>query len=158
MIRKLRTRCGWRKSTKLSIEVLVFDFLQSKQCVIDDGTNTFKLNGQPVKCATVELKSIRCCRVVVDKTSIITPGVERIIPGKVLDLEAAPSCEILVPTEKITERYQLLMAKSVVNAENNCVPIRALNPSERSIKLYEKSVAATCEAVTVQSEVPTYSY
>ncbi|KAK3578942.1 hypothetical protein CHS0354_035575 [Potamilus streckersoni] len=37
---------------------------------------------------------------------------------------------ILVPTEKITERYQLLMAKSVVNEENNCISIRVLNPSE----------------------------
>ncbi|KAL3831719.1 hypothetical protein ACJMK2_023435, partial [Sinanodonta woodiana] len=138
--------------------ILGFDFLQRNHCVIDAETNTFKLNGQPVKCATVGLKSIRSCRVLVDKTSIILPGVERIIPGRMLDLEAAPSCAILVQTEKFTERYQLLMAKSVVNAENNCVPIRVLNPSERSIKVYGKSVAATCEAVTVQNEVPTFPY
>ncbi|KAL3852721.1 hypothetical protein ACJMK2_016339 [Sinanodonta woodiana] len=111
----------WVAEIDKAIDVILgFDFLQSNQCVKDAGTNTFKLNGQPVKCATVELKSIRCCRVVVDKTNIIPPGVERIIPGKVLDLEAFPSCAILVPTEKFTERYQLLMEKSVVNAENNC--------------------------------------
>ncbi|KAL3888532.1 hypothetical protein ACJMK2_000898 [Sinanodonta woodiana] len=111
---------------------------------LDAGTNTFKLNGQPVNCATLELKSIRCCRVVIDKTSIIPPGVERIIPGKVIDLEAAPSCAILVPTEKFTERYQLLLEKLVVNVENNCVPIRVLNPSERSIIKCMRSQRQRC--------------
>ncbi|KAL3887452.1 hypothetical protein ACJMK2_027393 [Sinanodonta woodiana] len=122
------------------------------------GANTFKLNGQPVNCATVELKSSRCCRVVVDKTCIIPPGVETIIPGKVLDLEASPSCAILVPTEQFTERYQLLMAKSVVNAEKNCIPIKVLHLSELSIKMYEKYVAATCEAATVDNEVTVFPY
>ncbi|KAL3876293.1 hypothetical protein ACJMK2_034158 [Sinanodonta woodiana] len=83
--------------------ILAFDFLQRNQCVIDAGTNTFKLNGQPVKCATVELKSIRCCRVVVDKTSIIPPGVERIIPGE----GAGPgSCAFLCNTGTNREIHQ----------------------------------------------------
>ncbi|KAL3867453.1 hypothetical protein ACJMK2_044655 [Sinanodonta woodiana] len=98
-------------------EILGFYFLQRNQCIIHAGTNTFKLNGQLMKCATVELKSIRCYRVVVEKTSVIPPGLERIIPGKVLDFETSPTCAMLVPTEKFTKRYQLLMAKSVVNAE-----------------------------------------
>ncbi|KAL3880645.1 hypothetical protein ACJMK2_032869 [Sinanodonta woodiana] len=138
--------------------ILGFDFLQSNQCVIDAGTNTFKLNGQPKKCTTVELKSIRCCRVVVDGTGIVPPGVEGIIPARVLDLENAPSCAVLVPTGRFTERCQLLMAGSVVSAEDSCVPVGVLNPSERLIEVYEMSVTATCETVPVQSEVPTFSY
>ncbi|KAK3611582.1 hypothetical protein CHS0354_018097 [Potamilus streckersoni] len=83
--------------------ILGFHFLQRHQCGIYAGTNRLKLNCQPVKCATVEVKRIRCCRAVVDKASIMAPGVEIIIPGRVLDLEAASSCAILVPTKKFTE-------------------------------------------------------
>ncbi|KAL3848128.1 hypothetical protein ACJMK2_019005 [Sinanodonta woodiana] len=98
--------------------ILGFDFLQRNQY----------LNGQPVKCATVELNSIRCCLVIVDGTGIVPPGVEEIIPARVLDMEAAPSCSVLVPTGEFTERCQLLMAGSVVSAEDSCVPVVVLNP------------------------------
>ncbi|KAL3879042.1 hypothetical protein ACJMK2_031356 [Sinanodonta woodiana] len=149
----------WVAEIEKAIEgILGFDFLHRNQCVIDAGTKTFKLNGQPVKCATVELKSIRCCRVVVDGTGIVPPGVEGIIPARVLDLEAAPSCAVQVPTGGFTEKFQLLTAGSVVSAEDSCVPVGVLNPSERSIEVHAKSVSATCEAVTVQSEVPTFPY
>ncbi|KAK3583491.1 hypothetical protein CHS0354_025624 [Potamilus streckersoni] len=83
--------------------IMCFDFHQRHQFVIDTWTNTFNWSGQPVQFSTVEVKSIRCFRVLVDKTSIIPPGVEIIMSERVLDLRTAPTCLILVQTEKCTE-------------------------------------------------------
>ena len=47
------------------------------------------------------------------------------------------------------DKHQLLLAKTVVNPSNKTVPIRVLNVTDKAVKVYEKTVAATCEAVTV---------
>ncbi|KAK3579965.1 hypothetical protein CHS0354_000841 [Potamilus streckersoni] len=101
----------------------------------------------------VKLKRIGCLGVVVNKTNITPPGVERIISGKVLDIGAAPSSAVILTAKKFTQRYYLQMAKSLVSGENTCILNPVLDPSEKYIKMYEKSVAVTCEAMTVDNEI-----
>ncbi|CAC5363677.1 unnamed protein product [Mytilus coruscus] len=91
-----------------------------------------------------------CC---VRETTVIPPGVEQIIPGKVIDIGYAPECSMLVASDTFVEKHQLLLAKTVVNSSSNVVPIQVLNATDKYVKVYEKKTIETpCEAVTVLNE------
>ncbi|CAC5419814.1 unnamed protein product [Mytilus coruscus] len=124
--------------------IIGFDFMKQNMCCIDVANR--------ISCAVVNTQRVRCCRVAVSETIIIPPGVEQIIPGKVIDIGYAPDCSILVASDKFVEKHRLLLAKTVVNSSSDVVPMRVLNATDKSVKVYEKTIETPCEAVTVLNE------
>lgn len=74
-----------------------------------------------------------------------------VLQGKILDRECAPESGLLIPAEKFAEKYSLGIEKAVVNPKNESVPIRVLNVSDQSIKVYKRTLVGHCEAVTVDA-------
>ncbi|CAG2219371.1 unnamed protein product [Mytilus edulis] len=92
------------------------------------------VNKEQISCAVLNTQGVRCCRVAVSETTVIPPGVEQIIPGKVIDIGYAPERSMLVASDEIVEKHQLMLAKTVVNSASDVVPM------------------TPCEAVTVLNE------
>lgn len=138
--------------------LLGFDFLKAHKCVLDVGNSQFKLNGHIVKCSTFSCNYMRCCRVVLEDTSVVPAGSEMLLQGKVLDTDSVPKTGLVIPTEKFTEKYKLIVGKAVVDLSKEKVPIRVLNVSDKSIKLYPRTVVGHCEAVTIDRSEETCSY
>lgn len=134
----------WVASTDDDIDCIIgFHLMKQNNCCINVANSTATINNAHIYCAVVNTRVARCRRIAV-------PGVEQIIPGKVLDTGYAPDCGMLVPTEKFVSKHQLLLAKAVVNSTSETVPIRVLNVTGQSVKEYKKTVAtATCEAVPI---------
>ncbi|CAC5416729.1 unnamed protein product [Mytilus coruscus] len=132
--------------------IIGFDFMKQNMCCIDVANNTMTVNKEQISCAVVNTQGVRCCRVAVSETTVIPPGVEQIIPGKVIDIGYAPDCSMLVASDKFVEKHQLLLAETVVNSSSDVVPMRVLNATGKSVKVYVNSIAATCEAVTILNE------
>jgi hypothetical protein len=140
----------WVASIDEDIDCIIgFDLMKQNNCCIDVANSTVTINNEQMYCAVVNTRVIRCCRIAVQETTVVTPGVEQIIPGKVLGTVYAPDCGMLVPTKKCVSKHQLLLAKAVVNSTSETIPIRVLNVTDQSVKVYTKIVAATCEAVTI---------
>ncbi|XP_056016852.1 uncharacterized protein LOC125676529 [Ostrea edulis] len=96
--------------------------------------------------------------VVLEDTSVVPTGSEMLLQGKVLDTDLVPKTGLVIPTEKFTEKYKLIVGKAVVNLSKEKVPIRVLNVSGKSIKLYPRTVVGHCEAVTIDRSEETCSY
>ncbi|CAC5398633.1 unnamed protein product [Mytilus coruscus] len=148
--RTLLTHDVWVADIDEDIDCIIgFDFMKQNMCCIDVAKNTMTVNKEEISCAVVNTQGVRCCRVAVSETTVIPPGVEQIIPGKVIDIGYAPDCSMLVASDKCVEKHQLLLAKTVVNSSSNVVPIQVLNATDKSVKVYEKTIETPCEAVTV---------
>ncbi|CAC5368830.1 unnamed protein product [Mytilus coruscus] len=151
--RTLLTHDLWVADIDEDIDCIIgFDFMKQNMCCIDVAKNTMTVNKEEISCAVVNTQGVRCCRVAVSETTVIPPGVEQIIPGKVIDIGYAPDCSMLVASDKFVEKHQLLLAKTVVNSSSNVVPIQVLNTTDKSAKVYEKTTETPCEAVTVLNE------
>ncbi|CAC5384332.1 unnamed protein product [Mytilus coruscus] len=111
------------------------------------------VNKEQISCAVLNTQGVRCCRIAVSETTVIPPGVEQIIPGKVIDIGYAPERSMLVASDKIVEKHQLLLAKTVVNASADVVPIPELNATDKSVKVYEKTIDKPCKDVTILNEL-----
>ncbi|CAC5425746.1 unnamed protein product [Mytilus coruscus] len=151
--RTLLTDDVWVADIDEDIDCIIgFDFMKQNMCCIDVANNTMTVNKEQISCAVLNIQGVRCCRVAVSETTVIPPGVEQIIPGKVIDIGYAPECSMLVASDKFVEKHQLLLAKTVVNSSSDVVPMRVLNTTDKSVKVYANSIAATCEAVTILNE------
>ncbi|CAG2232703.1 unnamed protein product [Mytilus edulis] len=132
--------------------IIGYDFMKQNMCCIDVANNTMTVNKEQISCAVFNTQGVRCCRVAVSETTVIPPGVDQIIPGKVMDIGYAPDCSMLVASDKFVEKHQLMLAKTVVNSSSDVVPMQVLNATDKSVKVYEQTIETPCEAVTVLNE------
>lgn len=84
-----------------------------------------------------------------NETNAIPAGSQMVPQGKILDQECAG---LLIPTEKLAERYTLVIGKAVVSLTNKNVSIRVLNESDQPIKVFQRRLIGHCEVVTFESE------
>ncbi|CAC5382815.1 unnamed protein product [Mytilus coruscus] len=85
--RTLLTHDVWVADIDEDIDCIIgFDFMKQNMCCIDVANNTMTVNKEQISCAVVNTQGVRCCRVAVSETTVILPGVEQIIPGKLLIL------------------------------------------------------------------------
>ena len=80
---------------------------------------------------------------------MVQAGSEMLLNGKVLDGSTIPGSGMLVPADKFTSKYNLLVGKTVVDPSNEHVPIRVLNVSDKSVTVYRKTLVEHCETVSV---------
>ncbi|CAG2200116.1 unnamed protein product [Mytilus edulis] len=109
-------KLNWNYRRDEDIDCIIsFDFMKPNMCCIDVANNTMTVNKEQISCAVLNTQAVRCCRVAVSETIVIPPGV----PGKVLDISYAPECSMIVPTDKLVEKHQLMLAKTVVNSSSD---------------------------------------
>lgn len=128
----------WVASIDEDIDCTIgFDLMKQNNCCIDVANSTVTINNEKIYCAVVNTRVIRCCRIAVQETTVVPPGVEQIIPCKVLVLDTvyAPDCGMLLPTDTFVSKHQLLLA----NSTSETVPIRVLNVTDQSVKVYKKT-------------------
>ncbi|CAG2210053.1 unnamed protein product [Mytilus edulis] len=109
----------WVADIDADIDCIIgYDFMKQNMCCIDVANNTMTVNKEQISCAVLNTQGVRCCRVAVSETTVIPPGVEQIIPGKVIDIGYAPERSMLVASDEIVEKHQLLLAKNAVTVLN----------------------------------------
>ena len=57
----------------------------------------------------------------------------------------SPMIGILEPTDRLMEKNELILARTLVDTGPGVVPLRVLNPTDQPRMLYKNTVAATCE-------------
>ncbi len=138
--------------------ILGWDFLTAYGCVIDAANKKLIIGKQPTPLSSNQVqpetelpKKPSVCRVRVKETVIIPPSSETIIPAQLSDtLETSEG--LILPKPQFVDKFEVLVASSVVNTRNETVPLRLLNPSPNSITLYKGTVAAFCEVGEVVNQ------
>ena len=106
------------------------------------------IRGREEVCSESQDTQPRCCRVTIDSTTVVPPAVEVIIRGKVQG--TGPAQGLLEGTPKFLNKA--LLARSLVDASKEYVPLRILNPGDQPLTLFQDTVAAWCEPAEVITE------
>ena len=129
--------------------ILGLDFLRSRKCqlVLQEGQYELICTGTEVdpKLGTV---NPACYRVAVSETTVIPPRSETLVPGSILDFDRTNAGGLLQPTARLMEEKRLLLARTLVEMDNEVVPLRVLNSSERPLTMYKGTIAAWCEPIS----------
>lgn len=125
------------------------DFLEKNHCDILFSERILKINGEKVDCFTVnQSDSLQCYRIRISETTGIPPLSESVIPGHCNREVKLNTPAVLRPTENFSEKCDLLMAKELVNLENDVIPLRVMNITDRPQVLYKDSLVCMCEPVS----------
>lgn len=133
--------------------ILGVDFLSHQNCEILLHKKFVKLNGEKIHCFVKEENaSPTCSRVAIVKNCVIPPESEVILQGKPVDV-ISQTIGIVEPKINFCSKSGLLVAKALVDVRSGCIPLRVINFSNQPYTVYENTIAATYEGVTIPDTV-----
>ena len=128
--------------------VLGYDFLYENAVSINIRDGSLALNGDMIQCELEsELPSV--FRVTLSETVTIPPNSEIIVQGKINDKSNNLTHAIVEPTSSQLSNRGILIAKTLVDIHTRELPLRLVNTSNDSQKIYSGTLAAKCEPVEV---------
>ncbi|MEW8546534.1 MAG: reverse transcriptase domain-containing protein [Candidatus Thiodiazotropha sp.] len=128
--------------------ILGMDFLTKHSCDMFLSKNHLLLNGEKIACFRSSVEAIpTCSRIAIFETVEVPPECEMIVKGRALDRVDSSGTGILEATESFVGRSGLLIAKSLVCPEFGVVPLRIMNLSNETFRLYKDTVAAMYEPI-----------
>ncbi|KAL3831680.1 hypothetical protein ACJMK2_023403 [Sinanodonta woodiana] len=126
--------------------VLGYDFLYRHNCQINMREGQLVIDGKCLPCQR-ESQMQSVFKITLSEDIIVPSNSEILVTGLI-------EGEIVGCEEAVVEPYKshlahngILVAKAVVNPSYGCIPLRMVNLSRSSIKLYKHSCAAICEPV-----------
>ena len=114
--------------------ILGMDFLIPTGGVLDFKSLELVLHGEHIKC-TSRLGTSLCARIVVARTTVIPPGHEAVIPGRMDKSFDSYHVGVIEPVEGggVVADKGLIIARSLVNMDGETLPLRVLNQDDRSV-------------------------
>ena len=132
--------------------ILGYDFLQKHSCTIDAGDGTLKVGMIQSKEKVNHINPV-VCRVRIMESVIIPAASEMVIPGKLTEIMNEP-VGLIEPKPEFMAKYELMVAHAVIQTTKKEIPVRLLNPSSDSVKLYAGTIVAYCEPVDTVNHKP----
>lgn len=126
--------------------ILGRDFLEFYKAKIDLEHHTLALAGDSISFGTfcsdtpIEFAEPSICFAHAQSSFIIPPQSEIIVPGTLDDKGTTNTTAIVEPRAELTERYQIMGAAQLVKVSNdNCIPVRLLNPTNQPVRIYRRT-------------------
>ncbi|ESP02043.1 hypothetical protein LOTGIDRAFT_157184 [Lottia gigantea] len=128
--------------------ILGMDFLSKNSINFLLENKCMSIKGEKVPIYSFqEGQNKECSRVSIAEDTIIPALSETIILGNVIDPIPNTNTVYVEPSDKFTEKYEALVAKTLVNPSKGIIPLRILNVNDTDLKLYKNSVVANIETV-----------
>lgn len=127
--------------------ILGVDFMSKFACGICMKQRLFRIQGVEIPYFSDQSEITECSRIVLSEDLVVPPNCEFVAPARVESPNFYRGPAIVEPVEKFMEKKNVLVAKSLVKVSGESVPLRFLNFSCESLKLYKGSVVATIERV-----------
>ena len=127
--------------------ILGYDFLETYDCTLNLGKGEMQIGGQQVRCHVYRASAEKCTRVIADRTITIKAGEEILLPGKLKHRNRNSKFGIVEPEPRFVRNHEVMVAKTLVDVQQELVPIRVLNLKDEAIIIYQGAVLATCEPV-----------
>ncbi len=87
----------------------------------------------------------QCTRVIADRTVTIEARGEMLLPGKLQRRDRNIEFGIVEPESRFTKNHEVMVAKALVDIQQELVPVRVLNLRDEPIIVHQGTVMATCE-------------
>ena len=126
--------------------ILGRDFLEHYKAKLDLSNHTIQLNDNLFACEgmtlppTADQAAPLTCPIHAKASFIVPPRTEVVVPGQ-LDKPFSPHrVGIVEPKSTLATRYYVIGAAQIVKVwDNNCVPIRILNPTNQPVRIYRRT-------------------
>ena len=132
--------------------IIGMDLMKKTRCVIDPSRLQVQIGDTVLQSQSVSPPSV--CTVRAAETTVIKPGHEAILPGKLEEQsQASPSCMIIEPDEGFSGRHNLMIARVVIHPnQGKPVPVRVVNCSSEPQIVYKNTKVAQCQPAKVVLE------
>ncbi len=130
--------------------ILGLDFMESQDCTINMGKGIIRM--EPDLKLKLHRKSVhKCARIQASENVCIPPHHEMIITGKINQKHRQfhDSVGAVEPTSSLTHAKGLFVAKALVNTEQNIVPVKLANFTDKQIQLDKGYTIAMLHPVQV---------
>ena len=125
--------------------VIGYDFLFQHNCRLDVSESTLTVNGEVLACR-LESEMQSFFRIQLQGTTIVPPRSEVILAGVIEGQKPRLPCAIIEPTSKFLEKQPVVVAKALVDAQQESIPVRAMNFSDEARTIYKGTTLGTCQA------------
>ena len=126
--------------------ILGCDFLEKWKCQIDFSRSGLVVNGCFAPCEGFSSPS-RCCKVTLTETVVIPPQSARIVRGKI-EGELLETDVMLEPSSTWKGERKVVVDPVMVKSPGRDFPVRLMNVSDDTVKLYKGMHLGQCEGVT----------
>ena len=136
--------------------ILGLDFMEQNDCILHLGRGYMRIGVHKV--SLHRIGDARCARIQVIETSCIPPDHEMIIQGKFNSNHWVSHRQIglVEPTQTITSKTGLLVAKCLVETKKSIVPLRIVNLTNKMVTLNQGSTVALLQPVESVSTFDKY--
>ena len=135
--------------------ILGMDFLLPTGGSLDFRRLSLKMNGEEIKC-TSQAGEPFVGRLVVSSTTSVPAGHEAIIPGRIANKNETMTGPALIEASEggsELETKGLILARALVEADTDVLPLRVFNPSDQELTVKEGTVVGVVTHVTVDHDV-----
>ena len=131
------------------------DFMRTHSCVLDFNRKCISINGQELYYRE-EQHGSWTGRIKVAQTCTIPAGHEILIKGKIMKHKAGMQVGAVEACGQFTQKHGLLLGRTLVQANNSCVPVRIMNPTNETKVLHKDTVVGLIHPVldVQQVEIP----
>ncbi|XP_022097592.1 uncharacterized protein LOC110983035, partial [Acanthaster planci] len=113
------------------------DFLLSTKCSLDFWTCELTLSGEKMKC-TDQRGGGLCAQVVVGETTRVPAGHEALVPALVMGEQLSSKFGLIEPSDRSEVADKgMIVARVLVNSEEEVLPVRVFNPGKRECVVKE---------------------
>lgn len=130
-----------------NMEVLLgMDFLKVHNCRLDFPRSILHLDREVLHCWDQNEDNAHF-RVVSDTRTEVPPYEPVIVVGRIQRTGEITEWGLIEPCEKLTEKTDLLVGRTVVSARQDTVPVRIINCSDRPVILHPNQQLGWCDSV-----------
>jgi hypothetical protein len=115
--------------------LLGFDFLHKYKCNINLNSNKLIVHNPQDQSEQKNDANIAnvCHRVAVRETTVIPPNSEQLLSAKLVTKPAnGDEMGVLEPREGFVKKHAVMVASTLINPNNDVIPIRVINPTTKS--------------------------
>jgi dUTPase len=135
--------------------ILGVDFLTPNRCDVLLSKSCLSFEGKKIPCFHFN-KNMKptVCRISVAQDIVVPPEAEVIILGELVDPVVNTETAMVSAISTFAKKTGLLMAYGLVKPENECIPLRLMNTTDRPCKVKKNTIIAKMENVdTVETQI-----
>ena len=127
--------------------ILGLDFMEDHECSIDLGKGILKMNKNSNK--LFRKGDTRCSRIQIEENISIPPRKEMIVPGKfqMSDWSDHRKIGLVEPTQMLTSKTGVLVARVVVSTDKSTIPVRIANLTDNIVTLNKGSTIGLLQPI-----------
>ena len=127
--------------------ILGSDYLKDQGCIIDYSKQILHVRGTEVPIQMAKSEKVHCLRVIVTNTVRISLNQEMVIPAKIDGDAKGLRWGTTGPPSLAGRNGDLMIGRTLVDLNKECIPIRVANLSNGRKKLKKGTEIAVCEPV-----------